>query len=168
MSRDFPDWVNSEKAAIARRVFNGCVEVDRLPRLAGLTVAGEPGQFEFEVSFALDEQEQVLAAVELHGEVALQCQRTLKTFRQEIRSQSRVAIVANETEEAALPEDYEVRICADHRLELLDLIGEEALLALPLVPVDPTSEPVSAEEKAKDTHRPFEALAELSKGSKSS
>jgi len=164
MSRDYPDRIDVDKAASARRVFRGRIGASRLARLNGLIVAGEPGDFEFQVSFARDSQGQVLAEVDLKGEVALQCQRTLKTFRQGIESHSRVAFVVSEDEEAALPEDYEPRVCVDQRIELVDLIGEEALLALPLVPVDPESDPFPEAPEAKDTHRPFEALAALTKG----
>jgi uncharacterized protein len=163
MSRDYPDRIDVDKAASARRVFRGWIEASRLARLEGLIVAGEPGGFEFELSFSRDSQGQNLAEVDLKGEVAMQCQRTLRTFRQALESHSRVAFVVSENEEAALPEDYEPRVCADQRIELADLIGEEALLALPLVPVDPESDPFPEAPEAKDTHRPFEALAALTK-----
>ncbi|MEN1729367.1 MAG: YceD family protein [Pseudomonadota bacterium] len=142
--------------------------VASLPKLDDLIVKNDEDEVEFELSFSIDGQGQTLVSVELRGELALQCQRTLKTFRQPIESQSVVAIVASEAQEAELPEDYEVRVCPDQRLELLDLIGEEVLLALPLVPVDPESEPMAAAPEVKDTHRPFEALAEMAAAAKGS
>jgi len=166
MSRDYPDWIHTEKAAQARRVFRGRVGCDQLPRLDGLIVNGQGNEIDFQISFSLDGQGQVLAEVKLNGEIALQCQRTLKTFRHAIESASKVAIVADEASVAELPENYEPRLCPDQRLELLDLVGEEALLALPLVPVDPESEPMPDLEESSDTHRPFAALGKLSKNSK--
>lgn len=166
MSRDYPDWINAEKAAHARRVFRGQVDADRLPRLDGLIVKDRGSEIEFEISFSLDGQGQVLAEIDLSGELALECQRTLKVFRHPVKSRSKVAIVADEAQEARLPEDYESRLCPDQRLELLDLVGEEALLTLPLVPVDPESEPLPDVETSGDTHRPFEALGKLSKNLK--
>jgi len=166
MSRDYPDWINTDKAAQAKRIYRSRVRGEELRRLDGLIVEGEGSEIEFEIAFDLDEQRQVVADVETHGKVCLQCQRTLKTFRQAVRSQSRVAIVADERQEAQLPADYEVRLCPDQRLEVLDLVGEEVLLALPLVPVDPDSEPLPDQTPSSDTHRPFEALGKLSKNSK--
>jgi uncharacterized protein len=166
MSRDYPDWIPTEKAAQARRVFHGRVDADRLKRLEGLIVAGQGSEIAFEVSFFLDDQGQILAQVALEGEVALQCQRTLGTFRQKLSSRSKVAIVADEAQEDRLPEDYESRLCPDQRLELLDLVGEEALLALPLVPVDPASDPLPDADPVADTHRPFAALGKLGKNLK--
>jgi uncharacterized protein len=166
MSRDYPDWINTEKAAQAKRVYRGSVEVEELPRLDGMIVKGQDSEIDFEVAFGLDGQGQIVADLAVRGDVTLQCQRTLTTFRQAIASRSKVGIVADERQEAELPEDYEARLCPDHRLELLDLVGEEVLLALPLVPVDPASEPLPDLEGSGDTHRPFAALDKLSKNSK--
>jgi len=166
MSRDYPDWIDTEKAAQARRVFRGQVDADQLKRLDGLIVEGEGSEIEFEISFSLDGQGQTLAVVKLKGELALQCQRTLETFRHGVNSRSTVAILTDEAEEASLPGDYESRLCTNQRLELLDLVGEEALLALPLVPVDPNSEPMPDLETTADTHRPFATLGKLDKNSK--
>ncbi|AKS41936.1 YceD family protein [Wenzhouxiangella marina] len=166
MSRDYPDWIHPEKAASARRDFSGRVPVERLERLRGLVVEGEPGWVEFSLRFSHDEQGQIRIDVHVDAEVPLQCQRTLKTFQQALSSDSVVAVVGSEEEEAALPEDYEARLCPDDRLEVLDLVAEEVLLALPLVPVDPASEPMEAPAAEAETHRPFEALAALKKRSR--
>ncbi len=163
MSRDFPDWVNPDKAAAAERVFVGSVTTCKLARLAGLIVEGEPGELRFELRFHLDGQRQSCVDVTVEGEVPMQCQRTLATYRQPISSRSLVGIVGSEQDAEALPEDYEVRLCPDARLELLDLVEEELLLALPLVPVSPDSERVSAPPSEHEVQRPFAALAGLKK-----
>jgi uncharacterized protein len=55
----------------------------------------------------------------------------------------RLALVTSEGEEEALPEDYEALVPeADGTIRPLDLIEDELILALPVVPVDPDSEPV--------------------------
>jgi uncharacterized protein len=164
MSRDFPDWVHPGKAAAARRHFSGTVEAERLPRLAGIIVADAGGEIEFNLDFAGDEQGQVRVNVRVSGWVPMQCQRTLKTFRQVIEAESVVGVVTSEAEAASLPEDYDPQICPDSRLELLGLIEEEVLLGLPLVPVDPESSRIGVDPQPADTHRPFEALAALKKG----
>jgi uncharacterized protein len=163
MSRDFPDWVHPDKAAAARRHFSGNVAADRLPRLAEVIVAGAGGELQFELDFSHDEQRQVRVDVQVSGWVPMQCQRTLATYRQPVDAQSVVGVVASEEEAASLPEDYDPQLCPDHRLALLDLIEEEVLLGLPLVPVDPDSSRIGVEPHSADTHRPFEALAALKK-----
>jgi uncharacterized protein len=95
------------------------------------------------------------------------CQRTLKRFAQPIDSTSDVAVVASESEADALPEDLEPKLVPDGRLRLVELVEDELLLALPLVPRDPASEPVGEAEQADDESEasgPFAALEKLRRG----
>ena len=165
MSRDFPDWIDPDKAAAAGREFSGTVPLARLPRLEGMIADPEGAEIEFRIVFGHDEQRQVRAEVSVSGHVPLRCQRTLKVFEHPIKSRSVVGIVASDRAAEALPEDYEPLLCPDNKVELVRLIGEEVLLGLPLVPIDPEStrvgEDVRTEEApASDTHRPFADLAE--------
>ncbi len=163
MSRDFPDWVHPDKAASARRVFSGSVRLDRLERLKGLVVSDPQAEVIFQMNFSRDQQDQVRVDIKVRGVVPMQCQRSLKTYDQSICGSSVIGIVASEAEAAALPEDYEPQVCPDSRLRLLDLIEEEVLLALPLVPLDPATERQAPAQESTQTHRPFEALAALKK-----
>jgi uncharacterized protein len=163
MSRDFPDWVHPDKAAAARREFAGSVPVERMARLAGLIVEGRASEINFRLAFAHNELNQVRVDVEISGHVPMKCQRSLRVFDQELRSASVVGVVSTEDEVDGLPGDYEPLVCADNRLNLLDMVEEEILLGLPLVPVDPASSRIGAEPATADTHRPFEALAALKK-----
>ncbi|QOC23996.1 DUF177 domain-containing protein [Wenzhouxiangella sp. AB-CW3] len=164
MSRDFPDWVQADKAAAARREFSGTVPLKRFQRLAGMIA--DPGEAEvaFELSFGHDEQRQVRVEVRVTGEVPLVCQRTLRTFAHALDSQSVVGIVGTDREAESLPEDYEPLLISEGRVELAALIEEELMLGLPLVPVDPASSRIGQDdEAAADTHRPFAGLAKLKK-----
>ena len=163
MSRDFPDWVHPEKAAAARREFAGSVPVDRMPRLAGLIVEGRATEINFHLAFGHNELGQIRVDVEISGHVPLQCQRSLRVFDHQLRSTSVVGIVLSDDEADGLPGDYEPLVCPDNRLMLLDMVEEEILLGLPLVPVDPDSSRIGAEPATADTHRPFEALSALKK-----
>ncbi|MCC5864924.1 MAG: DUF177 domain-containing protein [Wenzhouxiangella sp.] len=163
MSRDFPDWINPDKAAAARREFSGTMPLSRMPRLSGLIEGIEQGSINFRLSFARDEQNQVRIDVKVEGRVPMRCQRTLAIFEQIVSGRSVVAVVSSEDEVASLPDDYEPVLCPDQRLELAALVEEEVLLSLPLVPVDPDTSQVGQPERLADTHRPFEVLAELRK-----
>lgn len=165
MSRDFPDWVQADKAAAARRDFAGTMPLKRFERLAGMIA--DPGEAEiaFELRFAHDDQRQVRVDVSVKGKVPLTCQRTLKVFSYELDSRSVVGIVGSDRESEALPEDYEPLLVTDGRVALLTLIEEELLLGLPLVPIDPDSSRIGNddEDDTADTYRPFAGLAELKK-----
>ena len=161
MSRDFPDSVQTEKAAAARREFAGTMPLKRLERLAGMIA--DPGEAEiaFELAFSHDEQRQVRVDVTVRGQVPVTCQRTLKVFQYELDSHSVVGLVTSDREADALPEDYEPLLVTENRVELATLIEDEMLLALPLVPVDPESERIGSDAPPPDTHRPFAQLAGL-------
>lgn len=161
MSRDFPDWIDPHKAAAAGREFSGTVPLARLRRLEGMIA--DPGNAEigFRIVFGYDEQRQVRAEVSVSGRVPLRCQRSLKVFEHPIESRSTVGIVPDDRTAEALPEDYEPLLCPDNKVELVRLIGEEILLGLPLVPIDPASQREGTEETpTSDTHRPFAELAD--------
>lgn len=163
MSRDFPDWIDPDKAAAAGREFSGTVPLARLARLEGMIADVDDGgdaEIEFRIVFGHDEQRQVRAEVSVSGRVPLRCERTLKVFEHPIESRSIVGIVPDDRTAESLPEDYEPLLCPDNKIELVQLIGEEVLLGLPLVAIDPASSSVPGQAPAADTHRPFAGLGD--------
>lgn len=159
MSRDFPDWIDVERAAQAGRRFVGEARIEWMPRVIDLLDAPAPDdEIGFEISAALDKSSSagdiVRLDVRVHGSVPMTCQRTLKRFRQPIDGRSSVAVVASEDQLAALPEDLEPKLVPEGRLKLVELVEDELLLALPLVPRDPDSAPV---ENAGDSFEPAES-----------
>jgi uncharacterized protein len=162
MSRDYPDWINPIKAAQARREFAGSMALAKMARLRD--VLAEPGDLEidFQIAFGLDEHGQVRAEVRVSGTVPLVCQRTLRPYAHQVESRSVLGLVADEQAAEALPEDYEPLLVADGRIRLEDLVCEEILLGLPLVPRAPDSRPIGNGRPVEaETYKPFAGLAEL-------
>lgn len=161
MSREFPDWVDPVKTASAEREFAGTVPLAWLDRLVGL-LADPEGEAEFHLAFCFDDQRQVRVQVRVAARVWLTCQRTLERYQAEIAGSSTVGIAASEQDAEAMPEDYEPLLCEDGRLRLMDLVEEELILAVPLVPHKPDSEPIRPEHgESGERSRPFAALAAL-------
>ena len=174
MSRDYPDWIQTERAAQAQRSFAGSMPVSRLQRVWDLL---EQPRDEDAVDFEIrvwrdagrDNRRIIRIDCGLSGEVPMLCQRTLKRYMQPIDARARLAVIESEAELSALPEDLEPKVCADGQLKLAELVEDELLLALPLVPVHPGSEPVvqagdvfeSPAEPARS--HPFAGLADLRK-----
>jgi uncharacterized protein len=91
---------------------------------------------------------------------------------------ARIALIAAESEADRVPQEFETVLAPDNRIRVRDLVEEELLLSLPLVPLhaDP-GECTSTEPKTDakpepdaartaggtDTQRPFERLGELLK-----
>ncbi|MEX2500070.1 MAG: YceD family protein [Wenzhouxiangellaceae bacterium] len=174
MSRDFPDWIDAERAAQAGRRFAGEARIEWMPRVSDLLDEPAPDAvIGFEVAASLEASSGigniVRLSVHVHGSVPMTCQRTLKRYRQPIDSRSTVAIVASESELAGLPEDLEPKLVPEGRLKLVELVEDELLLALPLVPRDPDSVPVdNAGDRFEPTEpdedeNPFAELARLRK-----
>lgn len=172
MSRDFPDWIDAERAAQAGRRFAGDVRIEWMPRVGDLLDAPAPDDvIEFEIAASLDRSPGnghiVRLDVHVFGSVPMTCQRTLKRYMQPIDTRSEVAVVASEDELAGLPEELEPKLVPEGRLKLVELVEDELLLALPLVPRDPDSAPVEnagdvfERAEPEEGDNPFAELARL-------
>jgi len=171
MSRDFPDWIDVERAADANRRFGGEAPLAWMPRLTELLE--EPGADDaigFEISAWRDRNKAVRMDVHVFGGVPMLCQRGLYRYVQPVNSETSVVVVADEDELAALPEELEPKVVPEGRLKLVELVEDEVLLALPLVPRDPGAAPVTADPAPEAStpeavsENPFAALAGLKAG----
>ena len=172
MSRNIPDHVPVEKATQAGRLISGQLTASSLPRLQGVVAEARSDDERLNVAlqFGRDENGRPVVEVSVHGAVMLTCQRTLQPFLYTLESTSTVALVASEAEAASLPESLEPVLCEQGEVQVMALVEEEVLLALPLRPVSPESEAIQAVDDpavtADDRQRPFaevealEALAE--------
>ncbi|MDO9461549.1 MAG: DUF177 domain-containing protein [Alphaproteobacteria bacterium] len=111
---------------------------------------------------------QVWLHLEAGTPVALECQRCLQPVRLALQVTRSFRFVADEDEAARLDEESEDDdvLVLPRRLDLLELIEDELILALPLVPRhDDCTAPASAGEPAQvaddKAPHPFAALAAL-------
>ena len=154
-----------------RHSFEGVVPVAALPRLAS-ALARDDG----EVAYRLDFEQGQLGDPELHvrltARLTLECQRTLQPFEWPAAVDVRLGLLGNEDDAAALPGDCEPVLLEHGCLDLQQVIEDELLLALPLVPVKPGSEvlrgewntpgqPAQDAEGAGAVTRPFADLRRL-------
>jgi len=167
MSVGLPDSIDAWRAAGAGRVYSGRVELARLARLLPSLVDGE-GSCNFQIAFERNEAGQALARVTASAELPLQCQRSLERFLLPVQIEQTLGLLRSEAEEAGLPPEVEpVLVPADGMLQLLDLLEDELILALPALPTRPGTAPVerrfgdppAAEVEARPN--PFAALAAL-------
>jgi len=156
------------------RLADGGADVDfavplaELPGLRSLR-GGVSGSVEGRVHFSR-EQGLTVAELMLRGTAVLECQRCLKPMQVPLNSVVRAALVATEAQGVQVPTDLEPVLAPAGRLTIGELITEELLLTLPIVPRHEGNEScagASAEEgtqaHAGETQRPFAALAELMK-----
>lgn len=146
------------------------IPLDALPRIRAQLRAGEgcvSGQARFD-----REQGMPIAIVAFSARVVLTCQRCLARLEQPLAGESRIALVADAAEAERAPSELEAVRAPDHRVRVRDLVEEEVLLALPIVPLHrvgacaPAGQARSSarEEAALERgNRPFERLDELLK-----
>jgi uncharacterized protein len=108
-------------------------------------------------------------SLEAEATVRLECQRCLQAMAQPLAVARRFRFVADEAEAARLDEDSEDDVLAlppRGRLDLLPLVEDELILALPIVPrheTCPEPLPLPADDAAEEAspEHPFAALAAL-------
>ena len=149
----------------ARRQFEGCVPLSALTRLGG-SLADTEGECRYALEFDRDALQVPYVELSLDTGLPLVCQRSLERFVFPVQIVLRLGLIRDEADEAALPPGYEPLLLAeDGLLRPVDLVEDELLLALPVVPLAPDSVPVertcSASDEELQAVSPFAALASL-------
>jgi uncharacterized protein len=153
------------------RLADGGADVDFAIPLAELTglhpdrpgVAGEvKGRAHF-----LRERGFAVAQLRLEGKARLECQRCMRPLELPLQVETRVALVDSEAQGAQVPEDLEPVLASGGRISIAQLVTEELLLSLPIVPLHEGEGGCEASTQAlagaTETHRPFAQLADLLK-----
>lgn len=116
---------------------------------------------------------QVWLHLEADAGVALQCQRCLRPVEEQLRVERSFRFVSGEAQAEALDADSEEDVLAMTRgLNLRELLEDELILALPLVPrheacpvpLQAELEPEEPAPPAEERPNPFAVLAQLKKG----
>ena len=139
-------------------------ELPALPAGIGGSVAGR----------ARFTRTQGLAVAELtvRGAATLECQRCMRPLTVPVDTVVKVALVTSEADATRVPAELEPVLSAGGRTSIGELISEELLLTLPIVPLHagdescaalPPAEEARPAEQAAETHKPFARLAELMK-----
>jgi len=166
MSVALPERVEASRMVQARRSFQGSLPLASLRRLRE-SLATVDGVAHYDLEFGRDELGIAYLAVRVEAALPLTCQRTLEVYAQPVHIDQRLGLIENESEEAALAPGYEPLLIADGVLNLADVIEDELILALPVVPLKP-GEPLKwhdapAGEADEEPDSPFAALAKLKK-----
>jgi uncharacterized protein len=168
MSTDVPEILDAWRMVAARRGFEGRLPLSSLPRLKEVLADADSGDVAFSLDFDRDAMQVPYVELRVEAGLPLVCQRTLQRFVLPVSLVQRLGLVRDEADEAGLPEGYEALLLADDgELRPMELVEDELILAVPVVPVKPGSEeverdwPVSTEEEVRAN--PFSALAALKK-----
>ncbi|MCL1504055.1 YceD family protein [Xanthomonas nasturtii] len=168
MSANVPEMLDAWRMVAARRRFDGRIPLSAMTRLQGSLVDAE-GECVYSLQFDQDDLLKV-AYVELSidVELPLACQRSLQRFLYPVQIRQRLGLIRDEADEAALPAEYEALLVPeDGMLRAVDMVEDELVLSVPVVPMAPGSEAIDAEwvptQEEQDKASPFAALAALKK-----
>jgi len=126
-----PKLRDVRKLADSRAVFDLDVALTALPDFPAEHVAGG-GSVKAHLVFGR-EQGFAMARVELQAQLTTTCQRCLGSMPLQIETDSPVLIVESQEQAENAPAGWETYLAPEGRLLLEALIGEELLLALPIV-----------------------------------
>ena len=162
-----PEAVDAWRMVAARREFEGRIPLATMVRLRDSLLQPE-GDARYVLAFGIDALKVPFAELRIEAELPLECQSSLQRFLLPVQLVQRLGLIRDEADEAALPPEYEALLVeADGMLKPAELVEDELILALPVVPVSPDAEVVArdftptAEETAQAN--PFAALAGLKK-----
>lgn len=174
MSREYPDWISPERAAEGKRVYSGTIPLSRMKRLAALLVDAS-GQATFSAAFKTDLDHRVIIDLQVEAALPLVCQASLDVYDEMVERRSELAVIAQDSEQFDLPDNYEPVLTENGRLAIAAIVEDELLLALPAIPRKPGLQPVEfstgGEKPASGTRKvakenPFSALQDMLKRDK--
>jgi uncharacterized protein len=136
MSGSLHAWYSlHDLRSLARRdaVLSGEMQVGKLPRLVSM-LHSDVGSVRASLRFRQRRDGWLAAALEYQASVQLVCQRCLEPFRYEMAEQLDVALADASSVPEAVPEAHEPFELEEGRLLPAQLIEDELIVAIPLVP----------------------------------
>lgn len=133
--RAWVSWHDAFELAARRAKFAGALPLAAFERLHVMLESGE-GEVTASLTFSRGEEGVVRVVGECHAALAVVCQRCLGAFTQHVDADFTMLLVDGETLIDKLDGDEEMEVVSD-RIRPLDLIEDELIMALPLVPVHP-------------------------------
>src|SRR5690606_20556239 len=160
-----PEPLDAWRMVATRRGIEGRVALASLSRLADGLVEPD-GEVAYTLDFGTDELQIPYAELHATAQLPLLCQRSLTRFLYPVVISQRLGLIRQEADEAALPEGYEPLLMPDDgMLSAVELVEDELILAIPVVPVKPGTEAMEADwpvpEADLERVHPFAALSAL-------
>ncbi len=172
MSERLPE--HFEATVLARRGarFSGRLALARMPRLVE-SLQSPDGEVAVELAFDLDPDGQVVLRGHIEARLQLECQRCLEPMPYELERDFTLGVVSDEASADRLPAAYDPLVDNGQPVSTLDVVEDELILSLPLVPMHAAGQctaavPPGTNTKGQDKQpakpareNPFAVLADL-------
>ena len=152
------------------RLLKGRIPLAGMTRLADYLLQTE-GEVEVELEFGVDDVRTSFLHGQLSTSLKLICQRCLGEMDHRINNDFLIAFVAEDKSQETIPEQYEPFLLDGELVHLQDLIEDELILALPIVPkhsqpcveLNPDINAKNADAETIKDQSPFAILSSLKK-----
>ena len=160
-----PEQLDAWRMVAARRTFDGVLPLSSMARLQG-SLADTQGDARVEIEFDTDALRIPYIELRIEAKLPLECQRSLQRFAYPVKIVQRLGLIRDEEGENALPGGYEALLVGDDGLlRPAELVEDELILAVPVVPVAPGTEEVERDwdppEEETQRANPFSVLSSL-------
>lgn len=98
------------------------------------------GQVAVDITVGVDEEGYQFIDGHIDTAVDLQCQRCLQPYQHQLRADFKVSPVLNDNQAKLLPKNYEPVMIENNSLDIEQLVEDEIILNLPLVPKHQTEQ----------------------------
>ena len=169
MKDRLPEHIEPLRLARSQRLLKGRLPLSRMPRLVN-SIEDDAGEIDVALKFDVDDSGIAWLEGQLEGTLPLCCQRCMQPLLMPIDTIFKLAMIESESEIEQLGEQYEPLLLEDDSLvSVVELVEDELLLELPIVPKHDTVECNAGEEiveqvsevKSDSKKNPFDVLADL-------
>lgn len=165
MSRPLPELVDPIRLCAGGSDFSGTLALADFDRLRQ-NLASETGEVSFTVEFGRDARNINAVHGTLDTTLNLLCERCARPFDLPVHTDWQLGVVSSLAEADQLPEEYEPLLVGEEFTRFRDVLEDELLLALPLVPRHPESQHCQLvasghEEQESRPDSPFAVLDQL-------
>lgn len=112
--------------------YQGSIAVAKFTRVCE-ALASLEGEANVTLHFQTDSEKRSIINIRVESQVQLTCQRCNEAYDACLNSESRLCVVASESQADDLPDQYEPLVANEGLINLNDMVEEELLLALPMI-----------------------------------
>jgi uncharacterized protein len=167
LTGSLPEQVDHRKLAAEKVRLEGSIPVAAFERLCGL-LEDSRGEVDVRLQFRKGKKQKTFVAGTASGTVTLVCQNCLEPVVVTIKANFSTLLLDTLDELQALPQSEDGLVCPQANVELVDLVEDELMVSLPMVPrhdagvCNGTLMEARADEAVQvDTYKPFAGLAAL-------
>jgi uncharacterized protein len=136
---NLPQKVDPFRFADNKLTLQGSLSLKDMHRLSA-SLTSDEGEVDVSLAFGVDEQKIRFVRGHVTTHLVLQCQRCMEPFNHEINHDVVLGFIHSEDDIEALPESYDPVVVKDNEFFIADLIEEELLVSLPIVPMHPADD----------------------------